>query len=298
METLHRRYRAAVAGLWPGWWVTWPLTRKIQFGDVYLATPSNIVTAGTLTDRGLTVSPRAGTLQNDMLYDAAGKVSIRFKTAGSAAEGFSALATADAGALVEFRHDSAVLAAYTGVTSRELGNVSALAAELVSRCWAGRWQPGEVAVTGVVTARRGTVLVAQDRGAAAELRISGTAGSGPLTIGDLAGTVSAARSQHVGLTWSGRSLTPFFQVVGVREDWRGRVAAEYGPRQPRRGAFPSPVPGLLLDEATAEPFSVLEVLSSDRQPAEWAAGTDATDEAGTGGEGGAEHAAADRPVGT
>jgi hypothetical protein len=93
-------------------------------------------------------------------------------------------------------------------------------------------------------------------------------------------------------------LTPFFQVVGVREDWRGRVAAEYGPRQPRRGAFPSPVPGLLLDEATAEPFSVLEVLSSDRQPAEWAAGTDATDEAGTGGEGGAEHAAADRPVGT
>jgi hypothetical protein len=185
---------------------------------------------------------------------------------------------------VEFGRDSAVLAVYGGVTEREIGDVSALAEGIVGLWWAGSWRAGAVAVTAVVSARRGTLLVADKQGATAELRVTGTVGPGPLAIGDLAGRVAAARSKDVGLAWSGGSLTPFFRVVGVRKKWRGRVEAEYGPRQPGRGAQPTAVPSLLVEEASDEPFSVLEPVDAESQPAEWSLGPDGSvDAVGHGG---------------
>ncbi|MZF83883.1 hypothetical protein [Streptomyces sp. SID5643] len=267
MKDSYRLYRRAVDDVWKGWWVSWPLSARVELGQVLENADGRVRPAGVLSDRGIAFTSRPGTPHNDYTYDTQGSASVRFKAAGVAADGFTALAVADFGAQVTFEKDDAVLVVYRGLTESGVSDVRSLAAALVRRGW-DDWDGTLLAVTDVVSAASGTVLTAAEAGAVAELRLQAGAGQAQLGLADLASRASVAGRRRLGLEWLGTDSTPFFRVVRLRKNWFGKVTKDYGPRQPGRGAAPVPVPPVLLEEAQDDPQVVLETVSADEQPAE------------------------------
>lgn len=266
MKESYEVYRDAVRDVWRDWWTAWPLSQSVHLGDVFHLTDSRVRPAGALSDRGVTFASRGGTPHNDYLYATQGSAAVRFKTAGVAMDGVTALAVADLGALVTFEKDDSALIVYRGLVENGVTDERAIAAALVRLTWE-TWDDSLLAVTHVIAAESGTVLTAAGTSASAELRLQAGAGQAQLGLADVAGRVSVARAKGLGLHWtSDQGCTPFFRVVGLRKGWFGKVKQDYGPRQPGRGAGPVPVPPALVDEAHEDPRSVIEVLGADDQP--------------------------------
>ncbi|MFB7372004.1 hypothetical protein ACFC0D_19415 [Streptomyces sp. NPDC056222] len=266
MTETYDLYRDAMSDPWRGWWVTWPLSRQVRLGSVYDVQDGAVRTAGSLAKRGISLARERGAPPAAFTYDSNGAVTVRFKAAGSSPDGFAALAVADAGALVEFQRNNATLVVYQGLSQLGTADVKSLAGELVNQWWNGSWTATMLAVTEVVSATSGTVLSAAGSGAAAELKLSATAGpGGPAALGDVALGASVMRSNALGIKWTGSDVTPFYHVIKLKESWWGRVSADYGPRQPGRGAQPGKVPPVLVEEAQDDPHAVLMIASTDDQ---------------------------------
>lgn len=266
MGDSYDNYKAAMQDPWPGWWIAWPPTQRISLGDVFDRSGGVQRAAGNLADRRITYQIAQGTPPASFSYDAQGSVTAHFKAAGSSPQGFSALAKADAGALVQFARAQSVLAVYGNLIQEGFSDIPAVAAELARLYWDGRWPTDLVAVSDVIMAATGLLATATAAGASAELRVSVSARAGPVSLVDLAGQAAFARTEHVGMQWVGTKVTPFYRVVGLRKTWLARIVKDYGPRQPGRGAAPEPVPPLVLDEARDEPDAVLESPPQDARP--------------------------------
>jgi hypothetical protein len=260
-------YKAAMADPWKRWWVTWPLAQQVRIGDVFTTSGGTQRTAGNLAGRGIKgLGVQHGAPPADFTYDSGGSVSFRLKSAGHAPAGFSALVKADAGALVEFGRRASALVIYAGLSQQGLSDSRSVAAILTQLYWDGLWDEDLVVVSDVISARAGTVLVATQGGASAELRVATSAQVGPATLVDLAGDVSFARLTHVGLKWSGHKITPFYHVIRLRKSWARKITSDYGPPQPGAGAAPVPVPPLVIDEASDDPDRVIEDVADNEQP--------------------------------
>jgi hypothetical protein len=259
-------YREAMSDVYGGWWLTWPLTQRVRVKDVRALHRDGSVSAGTLADRGIDAKPGPIGAHADIAYDSAGTVAVRFKAAGAAAQGFTSVPAAEAGARVEFHAGQSALVVYTGLEQEGLDDVAQLARELVRGLWLGTWDADLFAVTDVISARSGTVLTAEQAGASAELRIQSPAGPGPLQLVDLAAGVAFGASSRVGLNWTGTDFTPCYRGVRIRRTWLSRVKEEYGTPQPGRGLAAGPVPPVLLDEAGDEAWSVVERVGPDEGP--------------------------------
>ncbi|MGD6747744.1 hypothetical protein ACOKM3_38580 [Streptomyces sp. BH106] len=254
----YEAYRKALNDVYRGWWLTWPLTERVKVGEVRKLHRTGSVAAGSLADRGIEVKPGPAGAPGDITYDAGGTVAVIFKAAGVAADGFSTVAAAEAGALVQFQDEHSALIVYTGLEQSGLADLAELADSLVRRLWRGDWDPDLLVVSDVIAARAGTVLVADRAGASAELRLEGAVGPGSLQLVDLAGRGAFSTSSRLGLNWTGTNLTPCYRVARVRKTWLNRVREEYGTPQPGRGLAAGPVPPLLLDEARHEAGAVVE----------------------------------------
>ncbi|MEU9284281.1 hypothetical protein AB0D57_06000 [Streptomyces sp. NPDC048275] len=265
MKDEYEIYRGAIRGTWRDWWIAWPLSRRLALGDVLHQVNGRIRPAGTLADQGVPFTRRRGTQHNSYTYDTQGSATVRFKTAGTVADGFTALAAADVGALVTFRASGSALVVYEGLTETGVTDERALAAHLVQLGWE-KWDDSLYAVTQVVTAVAGTVLTSASTDASAELRLRAGAGQPQIGLADLTGGVSLARSKSLGLKWISSHPTPFFRVVRLRKNWFQKVRTDYGPPQPGRGAAPVPVPPLLLEEAQDHPEAVVETVPAEEQP--------------------------------
>jgi hypothetical protein len=244
---------------WGDWWLAWPLLQQVAVGDVLQQDSGGAVrAAGTLTERRIPYGETVPEARGEFVFDAGGAVDVRFKASGSTDPLFSALAEAEAGALLRFGRETGVLVAYRGLTETGTPNARELAVALISRYWRGSWDPELLAVTQVVRADAAAVLVATGAEAAVELRLSTSVGAGPLQLVDLAGGAEVARSRHLGFQWIGARVTPLFRVVRLRRKWLGGVREEFGPVQPGRGINGEPVPEVLLEEALDDPSAVLE----------------------------------------
>jgi hypothetical protein len=267
MTGSYESYKAAMHDAWNGWWITWPLSRRVRVGDALDTSGGTLRTAGDLASREVTFDSSTAAPPASFTYDSNGSATVRFKLAGSDPQGFSVLTRADAGALVAFDRSSSLLVVYSSLTQEGMSDIRAVAGELVEQYWKGTWSEELVGVTDVISAGGGTVLAATGSGASAELRAGAAVGLGPVALVDLAGSVTVARSTRVGLQWVGSDVTPFYRVVRLHRTWLNNVKKEYGPRQPGLGAAPTPAPPILVEEARDAPDRVLEPVPATEQPA-------------------------------
>ena len=265
MDDAFSVYGSAISGLLGhGWWPVWPLSTRYAPGDVCTVAGGQLLKATTLTSLGVPAQVEGDSGRQDALvYDSQGSVVVTLKASGSSGPLFTSLANADAGAHLRFTGEHTVFAAFPGMRESGVQDPYRLARPLVELYFRNAWRPEWAAVTHVLTAGSATVLIAEGRGAEVELRLAAGVAAGPVQVVDLGGQVSLARSEHMGLQWLGDAgATPFCRVVRLRTSWWRAVDADFAPRQRIKGLAPGDIPVRLLDEADAEPDTVIESVLS------------------------------------
>ncbi len=267
MDDAFRVYSAAVKGtLGPGWWSSWPLSTRHSVGDVCSVTGGQLLNAGSLGALGVHSSTRGSPYRDHLTYDSNGSVAVTFKASGITGPLFQALSEAELGAHVAFSRDRSVFAVFNGLRETAMTEPRLLARYLTELYFRKEWEPGWVAVTHVLSAEAGTVLIAAAATAEAELRVTADVGAGAaVKMADLAGNVGLARSHSIGLEWLGdKRSTPFCRVVALRKSWLGRVDADFAPRQQAKGFAPADIPARLINQAQNRPDEVIaEVAAGD-----------------------------------
>ncbi|MGH3931365.1 MAG: hypothetical protein ACRDTF_15505 [Pseudonocardiaceae bacterium] len=261
MNDVFSVFSAAMKGvLGPGWWSTWPLSTRHAVGDVCSVVEGQLLSAGTLGSLGVSTPALDSPYRDAFTYDSAGSVVVTLKASGVTGPLFQALVDADAGAHLSFSRGRSVFAAFAGLRQAALEQPHELAKPLVELYFQRKWEPDWVAVTHILSAESGTVLIAANDGAEAELRLGVSAQQ--VGVGDLAGQVRLARSKSIGLDWFGDAdSTPFCRVARLRKSWLGRIDADFAPRQKVKGLAPSDIPVRILQQAAEKPDDVVEMVN-------------------------------------
>lgn len=245
--------------LWEaGYWVTWQPSVRWNLGDVGAIERGVLIHIDDLATFGVHYATQPGVSKDRLTYSSQGNVALTFKLAGQVAQGFHALGAADAGVLVEFSKDEALVVSLRGVAESQVRSVPELAAQIVKLYLADRWKQDYAAVTHLVSAQSGTILASSGNGSAVELRAQAAVGSGPVEIGDLSAGMSVARSHNLGLAVVGANLTPLFRVVRLKDSWLTDPRVVFA-RQRVRGARPEAAPTELLEQARDEWDAVLDM---------------------------------------
>ena len=199
MDDAFRVYSAAMMGaLGPGWWSSWPLSTRHSVGDVCSVTGGQLLRAGSLGALGVNSATHASSYRDHLSYNSNGSVEVTFKASGTTGPLFQALSEAEIGAHVAFSRDRSVFAVFTGLRESAMTEPHLLARQLTELYFRQEWEPGWMAVTHVLTADAGTVLIAAATTAEAELRVTAALGAGAaVKMADLAGKVGLApEPQH------------------------------------------------------------------------------------------------------
>ncbi|MEW1804588.1 hypothetical protein ACIGO7_07980 [Streptomyces virginiae] len=256
-----RLFIRALSGVWGnGYWVTWHPSARHRLGDVGTVQGSGLVPISSLEEVGITTSQVAPTTRDELTWRTRGGVSVTYKSAGQAGGPFAALADAQAGALVEFSRENALLVAYRGLTEHRLADQPLLARELVERYWAGSWELDWYVISHLVTAKSGTVLLAGEKGALVEMHARATLGEAPAALADLAAGARGARSSGMELELLGKQVTPFYRVLRLRRRFIRGIEGVYGDVRTLRTSAnrPPDVPADVLDEIRESPDVALE----------------------------------------
>lgn len=229
-----------------GYRPVWLPGMPMSVGDVGIIEDDAFHTLTNLATLGIEVEEQVDDVADDAfeLISATG-CSVEFKVAGSLAPSFTSLGQADAGARVVMSGKRSVLLQLRGAEHHRIANQAALhqglldAAQLAGpKSWKREW----VAITDVVVAASGTVLVASAR--EAEIELKAAAGSVFTSLADVDAGFAVARQSDVGFkVIAQEGMTALYKAVQVkRSAWTGQD----GITTARRSAV---APGDLIEEA-------------------------------------------------
>lgn len=253
-----RAFIRALSGVWGrDYWVTWHPSSRRALGDVGTVGPSGLVPIAELPGPVAVPSGPGPAGRDSLTWYTAGAVDVTYGGTAQAAEPTGALAGAHGRALVRFTRKNALLVVYRGLSESRLTDQPRLARELLTRYWTGDWDASWCVVSHLVTAASGTVLMAADKGATAELAAGASLAAGPASLADLAAEVRVHRSSALRCELVGRRMTPFYRVLRLRRRFLRGIEVSYGDV---RGSSDRPpqVPPDILEEVEDTPEAALE----------------------------------------
>ena len=202
---------------------TWLPATLVQVGTVGIVSDHLLQPVTNLTSQGVTFEIEEGGKLDDFAYQSASGVQIEMKVAGSAAEGFDFLGSADAGVAVRFGKQEGVLFHASGLRERRIADLAALEHDVRVLHGAELWDPAWVVVHEVLRVESLTVIVSSGSGASAELRAASDV-SPAVNLARLDLGLSLAGTKNL-MTWlvGSAGLTPLFRgKVLKRRCWRAR----------------------------------------------------------------------------
>lgn len=210
-----------------GYFATWHPAMKLQLGDVGVLREREFIRESSLRDFGIPFDIRPGGEKASLSYSSPRSIQVTFKPSGSALVG-SALGIEEAGMVVEFQREAAVVFEAAGCRTHSIANQVALGKEILQRYRDGRWDKRHVVITELVTVRSATILISSTGGAKAELRVVGKVGGGAQSLADISSQLELAKAHDVELKVVGQGeLTPLFRASGVKPSLFGLGNASF-----------------------------------------------------------------------
>ena len=206
-----------------GYRATWLPGTKVSLGDVGRIEDGVLTVETTLARLGIAFEADSDAVPEGTLdYQSKNAVSVVLKAAGSLDGRFKVLTAADAGALVEFSRDRAVLMQLQAVTSSRIADQAGLKRALLAAVVAAddqrRWQRDWVVVTDVVNAESATILISG--GSSSRLELKAAASVAPASLADAnAGLTMAASNQLSTTIVAERGLTPLYRALRVKRNF-------------------------------------------------------------------------------
>jgi hypothetical protein len=218
MSSTSVRYMREIAAQW-SYLVTWLPSRTVKLGETGRFDGLQVQLDGDIGEHGFTIKETHDENSTSLEYATKRAVALDWSAGASVATGEQAQLDISFSA-----SDAIVLHIHEGVEHRvsNLGELKRLIRELDGRA---AWPKRQAVIVSVVKAASATVLISSAKGAA--MHCEGKAGQ---ALGNLANPrlelrSTAERSMHTAILAVGE-LTPMYQALVMRRDWKGARSLE------------------------------------------------------------------------
>lgn len=164
-----------------GYLATWLPGTPLALGDIGILKKNKFNRIGRLEDLEVDFTIRTDETKEDIEHSTEGGHSITTKLAGALSPPGSSLLQADAGIIIEFLKEKAIIFKATGATSPSIENQIELANNIIELFQQGKWNKDWVVITELVHAESTSVIIANSSQAKIELKVNAE-GALPLVL--------------------------------------------------------------------------------------------------------------------
>jgi hypothetical protein len=239
-----------------GYLAAWMPNSTLELGDII--DRHTFERQGNISNRQghrVVFSSRPASTRASFEYSSAGGASIVTKAAGRVFPG-SSLAKAEAGLVVKFSRENAIVFEASDCKSSAIDDLEALTKSVAELSAARDWEPEWVVVTEVVRAAFATIIISSGTAAQIDLRATGKIAPVGLRLADPEARFQAASSRDIGYKFIAEAgLTPLYRAKGIKRsqlgEWLRTLASGF--------RSPTATTGLHLEEVRAAAFAELSV---------------------------------------
>lgn len=197
---------------------TWLPGTPMELGTVGVIEDSIFRAITDLDQLGIQFEPAKDPDRDDIDFTSKKGVSVTFKAAGEANNKFKAIANTEAGALIEFSQEGAVVMQLRDVAMNRIKDQNALKHELLKSIAVGdeskQWQRDWVVITEVARADRATIVISNSKNSRLELKASGS--TTPTSLVDASASFTVATESEISTKVIAESgLTPLFRGLRI-----------------------------------------------------------------------------------
>ncbi|MGV8915834.1 MAG: hypothetical protein ACOH1X_10355 [Kaistella sp.] len=201
-----------------GYHATWLPGVNLQLGDIGTMDNGVFTRNGNIKKQGISFEIREDKTRTTLEYYSQGGVSVSQKLSGKAAPPGSVFGDIDAGIIVEFLKDKAVLFKANNTSSPSIEDAIALGKEVLKRYEAGEWNKNYVIITEILEAETLTVLISNQANTKVELKAQANIKASHFDIADAAfkfGTeIKGGLETHI---IAQEGATPLFKMMGIKK---------------------------------------------------------------------------------
>ena len=200
-----------------GYIATWLPGTPLELGDVGVFKKNQFTKISNLSDFNIPFEIEPDTTKSDIEHSSEGAVSITTKASGTVAPQGSALAEVDAGIIVQFSKEKAILFKVIGTLSPSIKNQIALGNTILGLYREGRWDKDWAIITELVNADSGTILISSSSSGKIELKAKADVEAVKLDIADASLDLGVSYSKDLSTKIiADEGLTPLFKASMVR----------------------------------------------------------------------------------
>jgi hypothetical protein len=201
---------------------TWLPGSPVELGTVGLIEEGIFRPITDLKKLDITFETIVGSGQNTIDFASKNGVSISFKAAGETSGKFEAISKADAGVLIEFSREGAVVLQLKDVSFDRIADQNSLIRALLKSIAVGveskQWQRDWVVITEVARAGRATIVISRSGKSRLELKASGSIA--PTSLVDASAALSVATESEISTKVIAESgLTPMYRGLRVQRKY-------------------------------------------------------------------------------
>ena len=200
-----------------GYLATWLPNTRLSLGDIGILRDNQFTKISNLSDHGIGFEIEEDEIKAVIEYSSKGAVSLTSKASGTVAPQGSVLGETDAGILVEFSRENAILFKANGTMSPCIKNQISLGKEIISLYEKGKWDKDWAVITEKVDADSTTIIISSSSKGKIELKATGSIKAAKLDIADinLGFELSFSKDLSTSIIAEG-SLTPLFKASRLK----------------------------------------------------------------------------------
>ncbi|TFF37219.1 hypothetical protein [Mucilaginibacter psychrotolerans] len=200
-----------------GFIATWLPGTPFLLGDIGILNDNVFTRVASLEDFHIQFDIREDDTADDLDYSSKGSVSVTTKFSGKASPQGSVLGDADAGFIVEFGHENAVLFKAKQTRTNLIKDTIKLGESVLQLYRDGKWNKNWVIITELVKAESATILISNSVNGKIELKASANIDAAKLDIADAKFEFASVFSKGMDTQIvSSQGLTPLFKVKGIK----------------------------------------------------------------------------------
>ncbi len=208
-----------------GYRANWEPNKPLELGMIGKLTNGVLDVVSTLEQEGLTPKILKDSSVGEMDFTSHQTVDIDIKLAGKAPTAGSVLTAAEAGFVLDFHGENAVVFLVKDTLTHQIINMAELEKQIIPRYKDGSWKKDWVIVTQLLEAVTATIIISNSNNNKLELKASAGVGTASLKLTDASLGLSVAKEKGSSLkVLAQQGLTPLYRVMGIRHPLFGKPA--------------------------------------------------------------------------
>lgn len=210
-----------------GYYATWEPGTIREIGEVGVLKDNEFIHETSLKNLKVEFKIIEDEVKHDLNYSSKGSVSITQKLHGKTSDKASAIGEAEAGFVVEFGKEKAVLLKASGVSTIQIDDQAALKNDILRLYKEGIWEKNWVVITELKKAESATVIISNSTNSKIEIAAKAAMPNSPISLanGEIGLNVVYSSGINTEII-AKKDLTPLFRLKGLKTSFFGAAKVE------------------------------------------------------------------------